>query len=232
VYVVIGGAGGIGSAWSQAMVAQYQAQIIWIGRRPVDDDIQTKLDALAKLGSPPRYIQADASSLPELQNAYQAIKADYGQIQGVIHSSIVLQDQSLEKMDETRFRAGLAPKIDVSVRMAQVFRQEPLDFVLFFSSAVAFEKVPGQSNYAAGSTFEDAFACYLAKHWACPVKIMNWGYWGSVGIVKDAVYQQRMARVGLASIEPDEGMQALDVVLQNSFGQLALLKTTVQGQQQ
>ncbi|MDD5273734.1 MAG: SDR family NAD(P)-dependent oxidoreductase, partial [Methylovulum sp.] len=222
---VVGGAGGIGAAWSAAMLEQYQAQIIWIGRRPLDADIQAKLDALAKGDAKLHYIQADASDEPDLQRAYQTIKTHYGQIHGVIHSAIVLQDQSLANMDETCFRASLSAKITASVRLAQVFRAESLDFMLFFSSAVVFEKVPGQSNYAAGSTFKDAYAHYLAKCWACPVKIINWGYWGSVGIVMDAVYQERMARVGLASIEPAEGMHALDVLLQGNFRQLALIKT-------
>ena len=32
VYVVIGGAGGIGEAWSRWMIENYQAQIIWLGK--------------------------------------------------------------------------------------------------------------------------------------------------------------------------------------------------------
>ncbi|MDK2598870.1 KR domain-containing protein [Bacillus stercoris] len=52
VYVVIGGAGGIGEAWSEYMIRTYQAQIVWIGRRKKDAAIQSKLDRLALLGQP------------------------------------------------------------------------------------------------------------------------------------------------------------------------------------
>ena len=45
-------------------------------------------------------------------------------------------------MDEGRFRAGLAAKMDVSVRIAQVFQHEALDFVLCFSSLQSFSKSP------------------------------------------------------------------------------------------
>ena len=75
------------------------------------------------------------------------------------------------------------PRSSVSVRMVQVFRDEPLDFVLFFSSMTAFLKSPGQSNYAAGCAFEDSFA--RAHVWTRPniaVKVINWGYWGSVAL--------------------------------------------------
>ena len=128
-------------------------------------------------------------------------------------------------MDEGRFRAALAAKMDVSVRMAQVFQHEALDFVLCFSSLQSFSKSPGQSNYAAGCTFKDAFAHYLARHWACAVKVMNWGYWGGAGIVASQDYQARMTRAGVGSIEPDEAMDALTFLLNGPLEQVALMKT-------
>ncbi|MEH1778402.1 MAG: SDR family NAD(P)-dependent oxidoreductase [Nostoc sp.] len=224
VYVVIGGAGGIGEAWSQWMIEQYQAKIIWLGRREKDSSIQEKLEALSKLGIPPRYIEADASNLEALQKAYQEIKRSYGDIHGVIHSAIVLADKSLAKMDEQQFQSGLRAKVDVSVRLAQVFAAEALDFVLFFSSIQSFAKMPGQSNYAAGCTFKDAFASQLAQEWSSQVKIINWGYWGSVGIVATDAYRDRMARARVGSIEPEEGMAAIESLLRSPLNQLALFK--------
>ncbi|SKB15922.1 hypothetical protein PL11201_80232 [Planktothrix sp. PCC 11201] len=229
VYVVIGGAGGIGEAWSRWMIEQYQARIIWLGRRKKDASIQEKLDALSKLGTPPIYIEADASDLETLQTAYQEIKDSYGNIHGVIHSAIVLADKSLAKMDELQFQAGLRAKIDVSVRLAQVFAKEALDFVLFFSSMQSFAKMPGQSNYAAGCTFKDAFASQLAQEWSCPVKVMNWGYWGSVGVVATSAYRDRMIQAGVGSIEPQEGIAAIQTLLRSPLNQLALLKQLPSG---
>jgi len=225
VYVVIGGAGGIGKAWSRFIVREHNAHIVWIGRRAEDDTIRADLDTLGEIGPRPLYIQADARDRASLQAAYERVKSIYGHIHGVVHSAIVLLDQTLAKMDEERFRAGLSAKADVSVRLAQVFANEPLDFVLFFSAVQAFLKAAGQSNYAAGCTFQDAFAHQLRQTWACPVKIINWGYWGSIGIVKDAFYRERMAAAGIGSIEPEDGMAALHALLNGPLDQLALVKT-------
>ncbi|MED1668625.1 beta-ketoacyl reductase, partial [Brevibacillus laterosporus] len=107
---------------------------------------------------------------------------------------------------------------------AQVFGAEPLDFVLFFSSMNSFFKSSGQSNYVAGCTFKDAFAHQLAREWPCQVKVMNWGYWGSVGIVASDTYKKRMAQAGIGSIEPAEAMEALEALLAGSLNQVALLK--------
>ena len=226
VYVVIGGAGGIGAAWSEYMIRTYQAQIVWLGRRPQDAAIQAKLDQLAGLGSIPLYITADAADQKSLEQAYQIIKEHYSRIDGIIHAAIVLLDRSLANMDEERFQASLAAKVEVSVRMAQVFQNEPLDFVMFFSSMQSFAKSPGQSNYASGCTFEDAFAHQLALEWSRPVKIINWGYWGSIGVVASAAYQERMAKAGVGSIEPPEAMAALETLLAGPLDQIAFMKTT------
>ena len=199
--------------------------MIWIGRRPKDARIQQKLDKLAEPGPSPVYICADATKEAALESAYQRIRDQYGDIHGVIHSAIVLKDQSLSKMNEESFRAGLCAKVDTSVNMVKIFGRAPLDFILFFSSIISFGRAAGQSNYAAGSTFKDAYAIKLAQESPFAVKIMNWGYWGSVGIVSSTRYQERMQRHGLASIEPAEGMAALDRLMQSPINQMALIKT-------
>jgi acyl transferase domain-containing protein/SAM-dependent methyltransferase/pimeloyl-ACP methyl ester carboxylesterase len=225
VYVVIGGAGGIGMAWTRYMAETYKARIIWIGRREKDAEIQEKIDAISRSGPAPVYFQADATDLISLQKAYDKIRQTHDRIHGVIHSAIVLSDKSLANMDEVEFQASFLAKADVCTHMGQVFQGESLDFVLFFSAMQSFVKAPGQSNYASGCTFKDAFAHQLAQEWSCPVKVMNWGYWGSVGVVADTAYRERMERAGQGSIEPEEAMTPLEFLLNGPFEQLALIKT-------
>ncbi|MCQ4167725.1 SDR family NAD(P)-dependent oxidoreductase, partial [Tahibacter sp. P2K] len=226
VYVIIGGAGGIGEVLSDYLIRHYQARVVWLGRREADAAIAAKQQRLARDGLAPEYLQADASDRAQLTRAYREVVARHGRIHGVIHAAITLADQGLVGMDEERFRASLAAKVDVSVRLAQVFAREQLDFVLFLSSMQSFSKARGQSNYAAGCTFSDAFAHCLGQEWRCPVKTVNWGYWGSVGIVASAFYQQRMEQLGIGSIEPVEAMAALEDLLAAPLAQMAYLKLT------
>ncbi|MCP5007002.1 MAG: SDR family NAD(P)-dependent oxidoreductase, partial [Planctomycetes bacterium] len=225
VYVVIGGAGGIGEVWSRFMMEHYQARIVWIGRREEDDAMKEKIDALSVSGNRPLYLKADASDVESLQQTFKEIQATYPRIHGVVHSAIVLQDQSLTMMEESVFRASFSAKADVCVNMDIVFGCEELDFMLFFSSMISFTKAHGQSNYAAGCTFKDSFAHMLAQRHLYPVKIMNWGYWGSVGIVTDESYNKRMERKGIGSIEPREAMESLRTLVNSNVTQMALIKT-------
>ena len=225
-YVVIGGAGGLGEVWTQFMMEQYQANVVWIGRRAYDATIEDKItNLLIRLGRAPLYISADATNLDALRQVRKTILETYPAIHGVVHSAIVLHDQSLARMDESGFRAGLSAKVDVSVNMDKVFGGQELDFMLFFSSIISFVKSPGQSNYAAGCTFKDSFAQKLQQERAYPVTIMNWGYWGSVGVAADEFHRKIMKQMGMGSIEPQEGMASLQALVSSGLGQVALIKT-------
>jgi polyketide synthase PksM len=232
---VIGGAGGIGEVWTQWVMQHCNAQVVWIGRRAIDDSIRAKQQKLAQFGQPPLYVQADATDAEALLAAKAQIAQQFPnqQIRGVIHSAIVLADMSLARMDETTFRSSLQAKVAVSVALAKAFAdasedQQALDWVLFFSSLQSFTKEPGQSNYAAGCTFKDSYALQLQQQLMCDVKTINWGYWGSVGIVSSDDYRDVMAAGGIGSIEKEDGMQTLASCLATPFAQMAVLKVTQQ----
>ncbi|KAB8061482.1 SDR family NAD(P)-dependent oxidoreductase [Janthinobacterium sp. FT14W] len=225
VYLIIGGAGGIGEVLSRHLIEHYQARVVWIGRRPRDAAIENKIGTLAKLGPAPLYIAADATDADALTAAREQLLQHYPAIHGVIHSALVLRDQSIAAMDLSGFKASLSAKVDASVNLDRVFGALDLDFMLFFSSILAFNGSAGQSNYAAGCAFKDAFARHLRQTRLYPVKIMNWGYWGNVGVVADPSYQHAMAQMGIGSIEAEEGMAQLEMLVSSPLEQLALLKT-------
>jgi SAM-dependent methyltransferase/acyl carrier protein len=160
-----------------------------------------------------------------LEQARRKVLETHSVIHGVFHTAIVLRDQGIFRMDESTFRAGLSAKVDVSVNMDRAFGKQDLDFMLFFSSIISFVKSPGQSNYSAGCTFKDSFAHKLQQQRVCPVKIMNWGYWGNVGVVADESHNRVMEQMGIGSIETDEGMASLEVLVGSEMRQMALIKT-------
>src|ERR1044072_2233098 len=55
---------------------------------------------------------------------------------------------------------------------------------------------------------------------------MYWGWWGSIGSVASDFHRERMSRWGLLSIEPPEGMAALDTLLGGPQQQLSFVKLT------
>ena len=126
---------------------------------------------------------------------------------------MVLQDRAFDALDELTLDAVLAPKVAGTVAMAGLLRDQPLDFLAFFSSANAFFGNPGQANYAAASTFQDAFAAYLGQAHHLPVRILNWGMWGEVGAVASDYYREKAAQLGVQAITCAEGVHALESIL-------------------
>ncbi len=225
-YVVVGGAGGIGVAWSRYMIERYNARLVWIGRRSLDAGIAANIEALAALGHAPMYVSADATDLDALQQAAERIRATYPVVHGVVHSAIDLRDQSLAQMDAAELERAVAAKMAVAIHLDTVFGEQDLDFVMFFSSMISFTTGAGQANYAAGSTFADGFALALAQRRPYPVKIMNWGYWGGVGVVADPFHQERMRKMGIGSIDAPEAMAALQTLVDHpGLSQMAVIKT-------
>ncbi|HTH49069.1 MAG TPA: SDR family NAD(P)-dependent oxidoreductase, partial [Candidatus Limnocylindria bacterium] len=224
VYVIIGGAGGIGAAWTADTIRRFRARVVWLGRRAKDADIQGRLDAAGDQGIFPEYVSVDATDRAALQAACAEIRRRHGAIHGVIHSAIVLSDATVRTMSEAQLLASFTAKAAISASIGEVCAAEPPDFVLFFSSMMSFTRPAGQSNYAAGSVFADAHAAHLRRVLRCPVKVMNWAYWGASGVVASAAYQQRMTQAGLGSIGIEDAVPALEALLAGPVDQMALVK--------
>jgi NAD(P)-dependent dehydrogenase (short-subunit alcohol dehydrogenase family) len=227
VYLVVGGAGGLGEAWTRMMIERYRARVIWTGRRPLDVSIQARIEALGQHGPAPIYLQADAASREDWRDVHRVLAAEHGieRIDGVVHAALQLHDASLGNLGQEQFASVVLTKVATSARMAEAFMARKPDFMLFFSSLQAFSKAPGQANYAAGCSFADAFAAQLAQQGFTCVKVINWGYWGSIGAVATDAYRKRMQRMGMASIESEDGMRALDMLMRASVSRMVYSPT-------
>ncbi|CAO3460592.1 hypothetical protein [Azospirillum argentinense] len=212
-YLIVGGAGGIGVEISRHLAARARAKLVWVGRGPLDERRRRLAAEIEAAGGEVLYVQADIARGDGAVQAVEQARRRFGTIHGVIHSALVLEDRTLQNMSEDAFLAALGPKLHGAVRLQHALGGAPLDVMMFFSSAQSFEGSAGQSNYAAASTFNDAFARWLARKAGYPVRIVNWGYWGTVGVVASSDYARRMAALGLGSITPRQGADAVDRVL-------------------
>jgi hypothetical protein len=227
VFLVLGGAGGIGELWTQEMISRYDARVAWVGRRPLDAAIQEKIDRAGRAGTRPKYYSADARDREALRKVCREIKEEWGAIHGVVHAVVGDLDLGLASMDEERFTASISAKSDVCLAIAEVFRSEPLDFVLLFSAMVSFSGDGGKAGYSAGSVFEDAFGFWLrASGWTCKVGIVNWGWWGDdVGVAREvpASFRKRLARMGIVAIDPARAWSSLASLMAGAAQQVAIV---------
>ncbi len=183
VYVVLGGSGTVGTVITRYLIKEYDAKVVWIGRKPEHSElIKKKMEDLRSLGDLPLYIQADILDLEQIRRAAADIKKHYGKINGAIFCGLVINfENSVDKTTEKDFLDILNVKTTGSINFYSVFKDETLDFMCYFSSgqAFSFSGAATLSAYASGITFSDTFARYVGSGSGFPVGIINWGFWKS-----------------------------------------------------
>ncbi|MFJ8194238.1 SDR family NAD(P)-dependent oxidoreductase [Streptomyces sp. NPDC096094] len=224
--LLIGGAGGLGRAVARYLAREYAARLVLVGRRPLGELPDTLLSELHAAGGEAVYEQADITDRDAVGALLTRVRERFGAVHGAIHAAFTLADGLLHRMDELTFRSALHAKTHGTVVLAEALAGEPLDFLALFSSAVSHRANAGQGNYSAASTFQDAYAHYLATRTRLPVKLLNWGLWGHSGSVATEDYRRRVARLGVAGLTDEEGVAALRRVLGSPLTQATVLKTT------
>lgn len=228
VYVIIGGAGGIGMHLSKYLVKNYHAQLIWIGRSEKNEKITKKIDSIKAIGKEPFYVSANTAHSIEMTAAYTEMKKLYPTINGVIHSAVGRLDESIGTMTTEAFREILEAKVDSAINVANAFGEENLDFMLFFSSIASYQKLSGQCGYTSGCNFLDEYAKYLNQQRNYPVKVINWGFWGNVGIGTQMPEsaKNKLNASGLKALDTELSMKAIERILRSDETQAFYLNVT------
>jgi polyketide synthase PksM len=225
VYLIIGGAGGLGFELSKHLAKHYQAKIFWIGRRQINSTINGHISEIEILGGHVSYISGDIRDKSQYNIVSAQLRKKVTKFNGLIHSALYLCDKVFLNMTRKEFDECYHVKSIGSIFSAKLARDFHADFIMFFSSIQSLANNPGQINYSAASMFQDSFATYC-NHIGIKTLLINWGYWGTVGAVASPDYQDRIIALGMRSISPNEGMAVVEYVLRVGINQVAVIKAT------
>ncbi|MHC8320617.1 SDR family NAD(P)-dependent oxidoreductase [Pseudomonas sp. GB2N2] len=220
-YLIFGATGGLGSMLAHYLASRYQACLILVGRRATADELLADLRPLA---ASVVYEQADLADAA----AVLALLARYPEIDGIIHSALVLDDAVLSNMTEQALMRVLEPKLHGMVNLLNAVRGRDFDFVLLFSSIQSYIANAGQANYTAACVSKDALGGLLRDVLMVNTKVINWGYWGSIGIVASPLYRERMQKLQIGSIEAPEGLAIIEALLSSAVPQISVVKASPQ----
>jgi polyketide synthase PksN len=218
VYLIAGGAGGIGLALAEHLVKVADARVVLLGRRVPDSALTAKLSSL---GEGVVYIEADVTDASAVYAAVAQVKARFGTLAGAFHLALAMHDARAVTLTGAQISSVLAPKIEGTRNLMTALRDEPLDAFVIFSSSNAHTANPGQSAYAAASAAQDAIGLAPAP-WR--VKVIDWGFWGEVGRVAAPQFHASLARLGVYPIGTAEGFATVERLLASPFSQLVPLR--------
>ncbi len=158
------------------------------------------------------------AALKQLEAALESA----GPVAGVFHAAGVLDDGLIDRQTSARLDAVLAPKWRGWQLLEEALAQRGQSpWVVQFSSVAALLGSPGQVAYSAANGALDGLASRSARQLA-----IQWGPWQGGGMAGqlDGRQQQRLQALGLASLAPDQALDALgDLLDRGAHGVVAVM---------
>ncbi|KAE8858793.1 hypothetical protein PTNB73_08273 [Pyrenophora teres f. teres] len=159
-YVIAGGSGGLGRSMARYMATHGAKHILLLSRSGSGSpQVSELIRELQQDGVTVVAPSCDVSDAHALKTVIHDLRDQMPPIQGCIQGSMVLRDGLFENMSHDNFLAALQPKIQGTWNLHNAL-PSGMDFFLLLSSTGGVFGSRGQSNYAAGSTYQDAFAKY------------------------------------------------------------------------
>lgn len=209
VCLVSGGATGITARCAAALAGESGAQLVVLGRRPADDpDVAAEVAALDAV-----YLSCDLTD-PVAVRAAVREAARIGPLRGLLHGAGVNRPRRLAEVTEEGLAATLAPKVDglrvLLAAVEDVVRGEELRMVVAFGSIIGRQGLAGQSEYCVANDWMRVELERWARHNPrCRTHLLEWSAWSDIGMADRMRVTAQLSRLGLALIEPEQGVTAL-----------------------
>lgn len=207
-YLIIGGCGGIGKIISSFLVKKYQANLILVGTKKINDDILGFIDTLKSKGNEVKYMQTDFCDFKEVLEKIDPIKIE---IDGVINCAGIIRDNLLIKKNEYEMLEVLKIKMLSSINAFRLFQNSNLKFMALFSSASAEIYQIGQGDYAYANKFVSNFARFVNSNFH--VISIAWGYWKNGGMTMNQYYKNKLKDDGMNQITDEKGCEILEKLI-------------------
>jgi phthiocerol/phenolphthiocerol synthesis type-I polyketide synthase E len=248
VYIITGGIGGIGYSIARYLLQQYNARVILTGRtelphreqwavwiaehdneNPVSRRI-LRLQELERLGGIVRFDCADVTDTDAMATVIAQAHQDFGEINGVLHTAGLPGGNMISSQDRAEAADIRRPKVQGSMVLAELLREEPLDFFVLCSSVSAVIPAPGQSAYAAANVFQNYFATWCRNLLKIPTVAIGFDAWQEIGMAAEMVlpggFEQAKEERLRTAMSTAEGIEVIRRTLASWRGP-EILTTTV-----
>ncbi|KAI0538967.1 hypothetical protein GGR58DRAFT_525418 [Xylaria digitata] len=168
-YLIVGGFKGLGGSIAEYMVRCGARNIVSFSRSGGGDKRSRRVTHnLKSIGVEVQIFKGNVANLEDVTRVFRESKAV---IAGVIQGAMILRDKTFEAMTLQDYQDTLACKVlgTWNLHIAAEKMHHKLSFFTMLSSISGVVGTAGQANYAAGNSFQDAFASYrhslgLAAH--------------------------------------------------------------------
>jgi len=233
-YLIVGGLGGLGLQTAVWMAEQGARRLVLAARTPLPErSAWDRIDAghahygriaairaMQAAGAEVKTVALDTADQAQVRGLLETLRREgWMPIRGVIHAAAVVRDVLLSRISPDQLREVLRPKIEGGWLLHRLLEDQPLDFMVYFSSMGALLGQAGQAGYAAANVFLDALAHY--RHAAgLPALSVNWGSWSGAGLANTAGGMgtiRNLAQQGIETMPVREATAALGTLLNSGL---------------
>jgi amino acid adenylation domain-containing protein len=223
VYLITGGLGRIGLILAEYLARTVKARLILTGRSavpPGDEKKIRKIQQLEELGAEVLVMSADAADSRQMRAVIDRAEKRFGPINGVIHSSVVPQDQAfnlVEHISKDKCELQFQAKIYGVLVLEELLRDKEFDFCLLMSSIASVLGGLGFAAYAAANLFMDLFVRWCGRTDRGRWLSVNWDGWqvedADSGNGDPAGVGATLTRLRMT---PEEGQEAFQRILSST----------------
>jgi acyl transferase domain-containing protein/NAD(P)-dependent dehydrogenase (short-subunit alcohol dehydrogenase family)/acyl carrier protein len=230
VYLVTGGASGLGLEVSRYLGVTHRLKLVVLGRRKlpekakwhslantIEDDHYRVVEVFKEAerhGSEVQYYSVDLKDREKLAEVIGEVNASYGAINGLVHAAGLPGRKRIRNHTLASFKEALEPKVYGTIHLQELLNPDQLDFVVFFSSQSSLLGAERASNYSAANIFEDHVALQLCRKGVKGISI-NWPAWRETGMWRRLNEHSRTLQGDTLSISTQEGIQAFMLSLKS-----------------
>ena len=201
--------------------------LVLLGRHGITTPSQADaLQRIREAGASVQVVEGDVVDRETVERVLEQIAAGGSPLRGVIHAAGVLEDGVLARQPASAFRRVMAPKAvgawNLHVATEARHAESPLDFMVYYASAVGVLGAPGQAAYAAANAFLDALAHHRRARGRHALSI-DWGPFAEVGMAARGDLAEHLGRHGMKPLAPSEGPTAVAALLEADAVQAGLV---------
>lgn len=178
-YILAGGLGSLGLDIATTMFHHGARHIVFLTRSGGSKNEQ-RLQNFRTDGLKVDALKCDIRIASEIDTVIRELIQNGCQIKGLVQCAMVLEDGIFETMLFSQWERAVQPKVQGTWNLHSLLPKD-MDFFIMLSSVVCVIGNSGQANYAAGNTYEDAFAKYRRSQGLAASTI-------NVGIVADSAH--------------------------------------------
>ncbi|MGE0087494.1 MAG: SDR family NAD(P)-dependent oxidoreductase [Desulfococcaceae bacterium] len=173
-----------------------------------DREIISNLEQIRMTGATVAYFPADVRSANAVRAVVDQVRSSYGPIRALIHGAGILEDRLIADKTQEQFDRVFDTKVKGLEILLDALKDEPLKYLILFSSVAGRMGNQGQADYATANEVLNKTAwCQARKRPDCRVISFNWGPWDG-GMVSPGL-KKEFAKRNIDLIPMDAGVQSM-----------------------